>query len=629
MLKVLGFEESIGFKSDEWMDRIHPDDLSGFKIQIYSCIRGTEASFEVNYRVRDNTGSWKRVLDKGCVTSWKNSTEPEIISGIKTDITFQSDFNLVTDTIELIDETVGSFDMSNEVDKVKENYFTHVLKTILRLTESEFGFIGSVVSKGSEKFYNIKFCGSRISGVLISENEVPRNLSSHLSVLFQSNKPFICNNPFKEPFDFPGIDDPEVLKCYMIIPIYVGYKLIKIIGIANRLEGYDKLTIAKLIQPTIDALTNLMQTDHQKLDVVNEQNLLKLFIRYTPLAVTMIDINFCYLAASEAWLRLFNLQDKNPIGTPLAQVSGNHVSQKIFDLLRGCLQGKIVKNNVDNVVLSDGSVMWMKWEAHPWYSEKGSAGGVIIFIEDITENKVLEAKMKKMVADLSRSNYELERFTYGCYHDMKEPLRGMACMAHLIIKHNAGSLDETTQEYLQYIINGANRLQRLIQDILVYSKAGIKEFAQENVSIREILNEVKSIYAIQFLEHKVVIKEGFIPQYVWGNREQIIQVFQNIIENAIKFRSKDVPEIFITSEISDDGFWHFLIKDNGIGIEEKYFDDVFVVFKRLHSRQNYQGSGIGLSLCQKIIEMSGGKIWIISNEDSGSTIHFTLPSSPF
>ncbi len=236
--------------------------------------------------------------------------------------------------------------------------------------------------------------------------------------------------------------------------------------------------------------------------------------------------------------------------------------------------------------------------------------------------------MEKMVADLSRSNHELERFAYGCCHDMSEPLRGMVSMAHLLVKHNEDALDETSQEYLQHIIKGANRLQRLIQDILIYSKVGTKGITQESVSIQDVVKEIKSIYSVQLLENKLVIEESFLPNCVWGNRVQIIQVFQNLIENAIKFQSSETPKISITSDAYDEHFWRYSIKDNGIGIEEEYFEDVFVVFKRLHGRQNYQGSGIGLSLCQKIIEAHGGKIWISANSDAGSTIHFTLPSSP-
>ncbi len=664
LLKILGFEEGARFKSGEWMERVHPDDVSNFKNQINSCISGSNAFYEASYRVRDYNGGWIRILDKGYVVSWKNLTEPAIISGTKTNITFQRDsnsvtkqlglldktlknqiepagivaaetdrifqkkLNLIPDQLDLLDKTLMLSSVGSDGAKGKENSFIHWLNAILRLTGSEFGFIGSFLDKEGEKLYKVRFLRAKHSGVNSNESEEIYELSSHFRASFQSNKPFVCNNPAGEPFNFPGVCDPKVLKNYMILPIYVGYKLIAIVGVANRLEGYDEITISKIVQPAIEALSNLVQENHQEFKLVSEQDALKLFISYTPLVVAMFDSDLCYLAVSDSWLKLSNMQDKPLVGTLFTELSGNHISKEAYQCLKICLQGEIVKNNEDSIIFTDGSIMWVKWDAYPWYKEEGSVGGIIIFAEDITESKTMEAKMNKMVADLSRSNRELERFAYGCCHDMKEPLRGMASMAHLIIKHNAAILDEATQEYLQCIINGANRLQRLIRDILVYSRAEEDEIIQESVSIQKVLCEIKDIYAIQFLENKVVIKEGFLPDCVWGNREQISQIFQNIIENAIKFRSEMAPQIFITSEAYDTDFWHFSIKDNGIGIEEKYFKDVFVVFKRLHSRRNYRGSGIGLSLCQKIVEFHGGKIWISSNVDGGSTIHFTLPALP-
>ena len=235
----------------------------------------------------------------------------------------------------------------------------------------------------------------------------------------------------------------------------------------------------------------------------------------------------------------------------------------------------------------------------------------------------VEKDLAQKVDELARSNADLEQFAYVASHDLQEPLRMVTAYTQLLAERYRGKLDENADKFIGYAIEGAQRMQVLIQDLLAFSRVGRKE-ASESVECNAVMKEVLHTLATAIQDSGAVVTHGELPA-VWADRTQVAQVFQNLIGNAIKFRGKEPPVVVVLAEKANQQ-WRFSVSDNGIGIAAEYAENIFVVFQRLHARTEYPGNGIGLAICKKIVERDGGKIWVESGAGSGSTFKFTLPS---
>jgi light-regulated signal transduction histidine kinase (bacteriophytochrome) len=225
--------------------------------------------------------------------------------------------------------------------------------------------------------------------------------------------------------------------------------------------------------------------------------------------------------------------------------------------------------------------------------------------------------------ELRHSNAELEEFAYVASHDLQEPLRGIAGLVQLLQIRYKGQLDSRADEYIDHIVDGAQRMQTLINDLLAYSRIGRRTETIQSIEAGTALKAALKNLNAAILEVGAKITSEDLPK-VKADMTQLVQVFQNLIGNAMKFRREHSPEIHI--QVTDAGdFWQFSVQDNGIGIESQYFERIFQVFQRLHTRREYRGTGIGLAICKKIIERHGGCIWVESTAGQGSTFYFTLP----
>jgi PAS domain S-box-containing protein len=243
--------------------------------------------------------------------------------------------------------------------------------------------------------------------------------------------------------------------------------------------------------------------------------------------------------------------------------------------------------------------------------------------EDISERKRAGDKLRGVMEDLDRSNKDLEQFASIASHDLQEPLRMIGSYTQLLAKRYEGQLDEKAKEYIAYVVEGAARMQRLVNDLLTYSRAGTRGNPLETSDSHIILVEAIENLAILIEESKAIVTIDVLP-IVSADASQLVQVFQNLLANAIKFRGKDIPRIHVCAR--DAGHeWVFSIRDNGIGIDRKYADKIFVIFQRLHAREEYPGTGIGLAVCKRIVERRGGRIWFESEIGKGSTFFFTIP----
>ncbi|MCB0429220.1 MAG: response regulator [Flavobacteriales bacterium] len=257
---------------------------------------------------------------------------------------------------------------------------------------------------------------------------------------------------------------------------------------------------------------------------------------------------------------------------------------------------------------------------------------VRIFIEKYEQQQLLmesqkwlEIKVKERTEALQRSNKDLEQFAYIASHDLQEPLRTVTSYLQMIQRNNAGKLDEKSERYIEIVVNGAKRMKALIDGLLSYSKlASNTDLEVEKVNCEETIRKVMTDLRVIISENGAKITTEGLPS-IEANPLHMHLLFQNLLSNAIKFKHPErTPEIHIKA-VKDDEHYIFSVQDNGIGIEQEFFERVFVIFQRLHTRQEYEGTGIGLSICKKIVERHKGRIWITSEPGKGTCIHFRIP----
>lgn len=312
--------------------------------------------------------------------------------------------------------------------------------------------------------------------------------------------------------------------------------------------------------------------------------------------------------------------------------------QKVID------SGKIFED-VEEHRAADGTRSYVHVLKAPVRDAGGKVVGTQVIFWDVTARKLAEEALERTAADLARSNKELEQFAYVASHDLQEPLRMVTSYTQLIGRRYADQLDHDAKEFMQFAVNGALRMQRLIQDLLAYSRVGTRGKPFERTNCNEVLGVVKENLRLAIEESGAVIEADPLPD-VRADAVQLTQLLQNLLGNALKFRGTQPPHIRIRCERRpatacpvDAGArpadtvveempadeWVISVQDNGMGIEPQYFEKIFVIFQRLHPHDQYPGTGIGLAICKKIVERHGGRIWVESVPGQGSTFFFTLP----
>ncbi len=269
----------------------------------------------------------------------------------------------------------------------------------------------------------------------------------------------------------------------------------------------------------------------------------------------------------------------------------------------------------------DGSRFWAKITFTAMYDHFGNVTGFSKITRDVTEQKAAELSLKEKSEELSRSNAELEQFAYVASHDLQEPLRMVTSYVQLLEKRYKDKLDEDANEFINYAVDGSIRMRVLINSLLEYSRVNrVKPF--EKIYMNELMGDILQNLKGQITENNAAIKVNNLPDII-GDPILINQLFQNLISNAIKFKGEKAPEIIISGEKLSDEYL-FSVKDNGIGIKKEYAEKIFVIFQRLHSKEKYPGTGIGLAICKKIVERHNGRIWMESEAGKGSTFYFTI-----
>lgn len=354
--------------------------------------------------------------------------------------------------------------------------------------------------------------------------------------------------------------------------------------------------------------------------------MLSFFIKQVPAPVAMFDTNMCYKFISDEWNKAF-----------ATDASQGFIGKSHYEIFpdtpevwrkrhQAAMRGEVqVYLDVKATHVLDKPI-WVEGSMHPWYTMDGTIGGVFINSNIVTNRIKAQKNLKATVKNLSRSNQALERFAHVCSHDLKEPLRSVSNFIHLLFNANSEYFNEESMLYMRHILKGVDRMNFLIKDILDYSKiVGQSVCERISIDVHDIIHKIYDTFEYRFLEIGARLNIGFLPP-ILGEPTQINQLFTNLISNSLKFYSKD-PLVIDIFAIEHEFSLEFHVRDNGIGIEKEYHKSIFTMFKRLHSKNQYEGSGIGLSICQKIVHEHLGEIHVESPPSGGSEFIFTFPKS--
>lgn len=319
--------------------------------------------------------------------------------------------------------------------------------------------------------------------------------------------------------------------------------------------------------------------------------------------------------------KIYGYTPEEAIGKSISIITPNEEMEGLRKIPEALNRGEKVVNFEAKRVRKDGKQIYVSLTASPIKGKDGVTTAISVIARDITESKNIGAEMIKISEELKRSNTELEQFAYVASHDLQEPLRMVTSYLQLLEKRYTDKLDQDAKEFIAFAVDGSKRMRTLIQSLLEYSRINrVKPF--EVIDVNLMLKEVLENLSIPIKENNAIIKIDDLP-VIFGDPILINRLFQNLIENAIKFHGTGNPEIFISGK-KQNGEFLFSVKDNGIGIPKEYMDKLFIIFQRLHTKAEYPGTGIGLAVCKKIVEKHGGKIWVESEVDKGSTFYFTI-----
>ncbi|WP_297324986.1 PAS domain S-box protein [Nitrosomonas sp.] len=389
----------------------------------------------------------------------------------------------------------------------------------------------------------------------------------------------------------------------------------------------------------ITALHGTMQdiTERKLAEVALQESKeqLKLFIEYAPASLAMLDQQMCYLAFSQRWRSDYSLGDGNLLGLCHYDVFPE-IGEEWKAIHRRCLAGEVIRADEDRFERADGRVQWLRWEVRPWYLGSGAIGGMVIFSEDITQQKQaeealqlnvdLEKRITERTAELKALNQSLESFVYSVSHDLKAPLRGVEGYSRLLEEDYADRLDDEGRLFISNIRTGVTRMNELINDLLAYSRIERRKLESNGLDLTIVVHQVLEERDEDIASHQIEIAAHLPPLMARGDREGLALVLRNLLENAIKFSKHSAHPRIEFGASQDNHHITLWIRDNGIGFDMKYNQRIFEIFERLHRLEDYPGTGIGLALVKKAMQRMGGRVWAQGVPGEGATFYLELPA---
>jgi PAS domain S-box-containing protein len=339
-------------------------------------------------------------------------------------------------------------------------------------------------------------------------------------------------------------------------------------------------------------------------------------------AIISATIDGVLLSWNKGAEKLYGYQAEEVIGQHISMLTITGKAGEPSEIGPKIMSGEHIEQYETGMRKKDGKRVYVSLTASPIRDESGKLSSISMIARNITARKRVEADLKQKSDELIRSNTELEQFAYIASHDLREPLRTITSYVQLLKNRYHDQLDEEAKEFIGFTVDGAKRMDRLIQDLLAFSRVGNAKLDFEKVNTEDTLAIVLDHLQEIIQKEEAVITIDELPE-IKANDLQMIQLFQNILMNAIKFKGDLKPVIRVTGKKQKQG-WLFSVSDNGIGIDKKYAEKIFIIFQRLHAKDQYEGTGIGLAICKKIVERHGGEIWFESELGKGSVFYFTI-----
>lgn len=358
--------------------------------------------------------------------------------------------------------------------------------------------------------------------------------------------------------------------------------------------------------------------------LIEERYLLRTLMECIPDHIYFKDRNSRFIRNSKSLANRFGIADSIDLAGKwdFDFFSREHARQAYQDEQNIIKTGKPLVGIEERETWIDGNETWVSTTKMPLRNAEGQIVGTFGVSRDITAQKLSEIKLKETLKQLKRSNEELELFAHVASHDLKEPLRMVIFYLSLLSDRYQKHLDDDAREFIHYAVDGARRMYRLISDLLNYSRVTTQGKPFTETPMEEVLARVLANLKVAIEESQANVKHDPLPAVV-ADDAQMERLLQNLIGNAIKYRGNHPPEVQVSAKQGRNG-WIFSVRDNGIGIHPRHFEQIFEIFKRLHKKDKYTGSGIGLAECRKIVERHGGRIWLESEERKGSTFYFTI-----
>ncbi len=393
-------------------------------------------------------------------------------------------------------------------------------------------------------------------------------------------------------------------------------------------ESFDHMTASlKAITVSRDELAREVAERKRAEEALRQnQRFLETVIQNAPACIKLVAEDGSLLQMNQAGLSILEADSLEQVqGKSITACVSFQYQPSFMNLVKEVFQGKTGTLEFEAASLK-GKPLWLNTHAVPLYDNAGNITALLGITVDITERKRAEKEREMLIGELARSNKELEQFAYVASHDLREPLRMVAGFVSLLEKKYKGRLDEKADKYIRFAVDGSLRMQKLIDGLLAYSRVFTQGGEFRRVNLEQVFNEAAANLLAAIQESKAHIVRDDLPK-VMGDETQLLQLLQNLIGNAVKFRKPDVPPQVHISAQKEENEWVFEVRDNGIGIEKEHFDAVLQIFKRLHTREEFAGTGIGLAVCKKIVERHDGRIWVESVPGEGTSFFFTMPFS--
>jgi PAS domain S-box-containing protein len=493
------------------------------------------------------------------------------------------------------------------------------------LTTSKFGFIGEIDPE--RRLNTLVSDPAWQAGTVVSStgNSVaPLDLTPHglFGQVLQDEKSLIVNEPssHSDGIDVPSWHPP--LTAFLGVPLMYRNKMVGMIGLGNKEGGYNEED-KQAIEEVAPIIVETIQKKRAQKALRESREDLKQAQSVATTGSWRIKGKGGELSWSDETYRIFGIERRTPMTYALFLDTihpddRDRVDQKWNSALHG------EPYDIEHRIIVKNEVKWVREKAEMEFGDDGTLRSSLGTVQDITDLKLTEEKLRLRTEELGRSNAELQQFAYVASHDLQEPLRMVVNYLSLLKRKFPDKLDPKAQEYIHFAVDGGERMRRLIDDLLEYSRVDTRGKEPAPTPMNDVVAKTLAILKAPIEEINAEIIVDTLPTVI-ADESQMVQVMQNLVGNAIKFHSPERPSVEISASPGT-GEWIFMVRDNGIGLNMENADKIFQMFQRLHGRGEYPGTGVGLAIVKKIVERHGGRIWVESAEGKGATFFFTIPA---